>query len=251
MIEIEQSSKRGFAYGEDSFKTLKNVAGLKFRNEKHERAGLVNVWSFDIEEYKRTESSIDLLKIRNLRCSHGENFNFTTIHRLPQEGWEELIDCWSCHDNEFKGLLDLKVKPRSSGILVSNFYLMAGEKVLPECCKLRDKIFYNELICEFTAEQFIFKFFEEHFEMKNSIVLKVGEKSYEIKLFYRCVLIERSELCMSNEHDAFKVGYKETAKSKDDDSFIGDYFKSKIVNQLDKNSIKLSALGYTLSFIMQ
>ncbi|ELA42481.1 uncharacterized protein VICG_00580 [Vittaforma corneae ATCC 50505] len=251
MIEIEQSSKRGFAYGKESFELLKSVKRLKFQNEKYERTGSADIWSFDVEEYERIESSIDLLKISNLKCRHDVNFTFTTVHRLPQEGWEELIDCWSCHNSEFKGMLDLKIKPRKNGILVSNFYLIAGEKVLPECCKARTKMFYNELTCEFSVEQLIFKFFEEYFEMKNSIILKVDGKSYEIKLFYRCILIEKNDSFVFNEHDAFKVGYKETAKNNDEDSYIGDYFKIKIIDQLGRNSVKLSVLGYALSFITQ
>lgn len=250
MIEIEPESKRGFAYGKDAIRILEQTKGLKYSKAHYELVGPTGVWSFYAEEYREADKQVDLLEMKDLRCQHGKPICFTDIHRLPQEGWEELIGCWSCHNDEFKPLLDLKPRPRKNGILVSNFYLLADVSALPECCKSEEKVFYNKITGGFTTRQLIFKFFEEQFEMKSTIVLKIADKKYEIKQFYRCVVIEAGSR-NGITWNAFKVGFKETTKANDADGFIGEYFKNKILDQLISNSVDITVLGYVLSFISE
>lgn len=242
MIEIEPKSKRGFIYGEQSQPT---IDGLECRMEKWEKISGTKIQSFTFDDYERKpEPSINLLDMNNITCIHGSKIKFKSINRLPQDGWQELIDCWSCHDHEFKGMLDLKIKPREEGILVSNFYMIMDDKIIPECCGSRNKYFYNEIRCGFSDDELIYRFFQEFFEMKNSIVLKIKNVKYEIKLFYECILIQDKHV------NALKVGFRETTKANDDDLFIGDYFKDKILEILQRNSIKITLLGFELSFIV-
>jgi len=243
MIELELGTKSGFVYSEQPIEALAEVSGLKFKNLSYKKAGSTSIWSFDLVEYEAPNQQVDLLKITGLSCIHGHKIDFKEINRLPQEGWQELIGCWSCHDGEFKGLLNLKIKPRVGGILVSNFYLIADEGILPECCSARTKLFYNEIRGGLTAEQLIFKFFEEHFAMKSTVVLRLDEKRYEIKLFYRCILIK------DKAKEAFKVGFRETERTYDEDAHIGEHFKGLIVNELEANKLEVTALGFILSFI--
>lgn len=242
MIEIEPKSKRGFIYGEEHPQIMDK---LKCKIERYEKVSGSLIQSFTFEKYERDpDSSINLLDVKNLACIHGCKIEFKSVNRLPQDGWQELIDCWSCHDHEFKGMLDLKIRPRKEGVLVSNFYLIIDQGILPECCNSRNKYFYNEIKCGFSDDELVYKFFQEFFEMKNSLVLKVNDVKYEIKLFYECVLISNQPV------NALKVGFKETTKQNDDDLFIGEYFKNKIVEILQTNSIKVKLLGFELSFII-
>lgn len=245
MIELEMNTGRGFVYGKEKLQKLEAIPNLKFKNLNYEKTGECGIYSFDVESYPCPTDQIELQKMNGLRCIHGNEIDFKEIHRLPQEGWQELIDCWSCHDNEFKGMLDLRIKPRRGGILVSNFYLLADMDALPKCCKTKTKLFYNEISGGLTVAQLIFKFFEEHFETKSQIVLNLDGRKYEIKLFYRCILVRE------NERIAFKVGFRETDKPHDEDSYIGEYFKREMIKQLRDNEIGISAIGYMLSFITQ
>lgn len=243
MIEIEPHFKRGFVYGEASKQSLNNTKNLKYKIEKVETIQNIQIWTIEIIEFEPCKSSLDLLEISQLKCKHGEPFKHKTVHRLPQEGWQELIDCWSCHDHEFRSMLDLKMSPRIGGILVSNFYLIAHSDVIPECCRDDVKLFYDQISCSLSMNYFIYKFFEEYFAMKSTIVLLIEDKKYEIKLFYECNLIKETAA------QAFKVGFRESTKQNDADEFIGEYFKKRIFDQLIQNSIGLNLLGYRLSFI--
>lgn len=82
------SSKRGIAYGIESSEVLKTIEGLNYKRLNYEKAESMDIWSFDVEEYQRAQSSIVLLKIEILKCKYGENINFSSIYRLPQEGWQ-------------------------------------------------------------------------------------------------------------------------------------------------------------------
>ncbi|KAM0680810.1 hypothetical protein GINT2_001084 [Glugoides intestinalis] len=245
MIEIEQKSKRGFAYGELAFNTL-NSLPINYIIEKCEIVRDCKIWSFSVQNYEKDSKQVDLHNISNVKCTHGNNIVFKTVHRLPQDSWQELIDCWSCHNNEFKEMLNLKISPRPGGILLSNFYLLANQDTLPECCKGESKFFYNEIKCVFSDSLFIYKFFEEHFEAKSTLVLRIEDKNYEIKLFYSCVLC-KADSC--DIVDAFKVGFKITDKNNDNDSSVGEYFKNQIFTSLKNNSLKIAILDYEVSFI--
>lgn len=243
MIEIELSSQRGYAYGENSKEELENNQFFRSKITKIEKIQDVLIYTFDFWEFENQKCNLDILDISDIKCKHGHSIAQKSTHRLPQEGWQELIDCWSCHNHEFNSMLDLKIAPRPGGILLSNFYLIAHPQLLPTCCNSNTKIFYNDIISSLSNSFFIYKFFEEYFAMKSTIVMSIENKKYEIKLFYWCNMIKEKK------SPAFKVGFRESTKQSDSDSFIGDFFKKAILNQLIENSIGIKLLDYTLSFI--
>lgn len=243
MIELEFESKRGFIYGDESMKKLLKIPDLKYKILKSERIQNITVSTFEILKFESLQCTRDLLEISEIKCKHGVSINQKSTHRLPQEGWQELIDCWSCHDHEFNSMLDLKIKPRLGGILLSNFYMIADPQLIPKCCFTENKIFYNEITSSLSHNFYIYKFFEEYFAMKSIIVLSLEDKKYEIKLFYWCNLIKK------DNSPAFKVGFRESDRQNDEDTFIGEFFKKLILNQLKENAIGITLLKYNLSFI--
>jgi hypothetical protein len=249
MIEIQDGFKRGFAYGDDSKNQLDEIKSLIYKIEKVEIVQNVRIWAFEVLEFECMKKNQDLLDISQIKCAHGNSYEYQTVNRLPQEGWQELIDCWSCHDHEFKSMLDIKINPREKGILISNFYLIGHADALPKCCSKNTKVFYNEIACSFSNKFIIYNFFEEYFDMKNSVVLLIGATKYEIKLFYPCSLINDCDKNKRRNSLAFKVGFKESNKQNDKDDFIGDFFKQQILDQLNENSIGLNLLGFKLTFI--
>lgn len=226
MLDFDISSKLGFIYGKEAMENFKKSNIISFKIDKLETIDDMQIYTIAVLSYSLTPFKFELCKITDLKCLHGLKLNFATVNRLPQEGWQELIDCWSCHDNEFKSMLELDMKPRKNGILASNFYIIASDNVLPNCCKAKVRCFYNELIHNYSDNMFIFKFFEEYFFHKSSIVLKNSGLIYEIKLFYRCGVVHNN-ICK----EAFKVGYKISEKPEDEDSYIGEYFKNMIFKE--------------------
>lgn len=245
MIEVDLETDRGFAYGTDSLELLKRHPYEGYKIERVERLSGVSVYTVVIPGVSVEKQDFSLIRLGEISCRHGEKINYKSINRLPQEGWQELIDCWSCHNNEFQSMLNLKMRPRQMGILTSNFYLVAHEGMLPPCCCRETKIFYNDFIIKYSHRNFIYKFFEEYFESKNCIVLEHGGKNREIKYFYKCVLIS-GEAC-----DAIKVGVRETDKPCTCDEFINGFFRNKIFEEISENAIDIQVLKYEISFIKQ
>lgn len=244
MIEIELLSKKGFIYDSKNIELLNRFEDVKYKITNIEYRNNVEILTIDVFDMDTMVKEVDLLKIKDLKCKHGKLFDIKTIHRLPQEGWEELIDCWSCHDSEFKSMLDLKMTPRENGILVSNFYFIAHKNIVPSCCFPQVRYFFNETTSSLSNSMLVYKYFEEHFMMKNFLVLNLDGKYFEIKIFYKCVVVQ------DTQYLAFKVGFKETTKIVEEDTHIGAFFKNEIMKHLNENSLKIPLLGYELSFII-
>lgn len=244
MLEINESSLRGFVYTENYYNKLKEMNIFDLLIEKEEIINNTKIYTIIIKNKIKTNfQSFNLKDIKTIKCSHGEEFDFKFINKLPQEGWQELIDCWSCHNCEFKSMLDLKIKPRKNGILVSNFYLLADENAIPSCCKNIAKFSYENLKFDFSDSLFIYNFFEEYFFGKNSLIFQFKNKNYEIKLFYKCLLF------IKDFEKSLKIGIKITEKIPDFDVFIPDYYKEKIIENINANKINVLILGYEISFI--
>lgn len=244
MIEIVPESSLGFVYGDSSFETLESNSTLEYKLERIEKVNEINVYTLKISKYEVAQHSLDFAEFAEIKCIHGNEFEVLKINRLPQEGWQELIDCWSCHDQEFKSMLELKIKPRKKGVLISHFYLIADNDALPACCKGISKFFYNDVIHKFSNALLIYKFFEDFFFNKNCLVLNYGNEIIEIKLFYKCEIILKSKGI-----EAFKIGFKKSAKEPDEDSFIGEFFKNLIYDQVKKYQIDVKIMNYRVSFI--
>lgn len=186
-------------------------------------------------------------------CRHGNIIEYKSLNSLPSEGWEELIECWSCHNNEFKSMLDLKIKPRPKGILLSHLYFLLNNEDLPDCCSNNSnsvrKIFINEVDVEgFTDQFFLFKFLKDHFKMNSYFIYSFKNKTYEMTYFYKCTiyLVENGELKLFN---ALKVGVKETNKKMKDSKNINDYFVKLLYTKMVKTGIQI--LDYDVGFVLE
>lgn len=243
MIEIEIDSNRGFVYGSKSMDLFKKYPQISYKIERTETISGISLFTIFITGLIIPENRNFFNTPGEIYCKHGKQLKYTSINRLPSEGWEELLDCWSCHNNEFKTMLDLKIKPRINGILISNFYLIAHPGLFSDCCLNSSRIFYNDLKISFSDSALIYTFFTEYFQSKNSITLEWKQKTYEIKLFYNCILIDDG-VC-----NAIKVGIKESDKLSSGNDFANEYFIDKIFNMLYGNKVCISVLGYDLTFI--
>lgn len=244
MIEVDSESDRAFAYGNDALEILHGRTEIKWSVERTETIAGLCIHTIKMHGHPMPQAALSLLDPGEVACPHGNRIEYASVNRLPQEGWQELIDCWSCHSNEFRSMLDWQIRPRAGGLLTSNFYLIAHEASLPGCCAGRARLFYHELGMRYSARNFIYKFFEEYFQSKNSIVLESKGQRHEIKFFYRCVILERKTAVA-----AIKIGVRETEKTCCEDAFVGEYYKDKIMEEIADNSIGVETIGYALSFI--
>lgn len=244
MLEIINNLKRGFIYGKEFYEKLKESNLFEFIEERSEEINGFEIYSVIFYQTINLDPfSFNLCNLGNVKCKHGSKLNYLSNNRLPQEGWEELIDSWSCHNSEFKSMLDLKIKTRKDGILTSNFYLLANDTVLPDCCKATEKFFFNELIMERSNLEFIFYFFEEYFLHRSFLVLEYQNKSYEIKLFYNCILFD-IEL-----RNAMKLGVKETIRKGDISDQINAFYIELIMKTLQNNKINIKSMGYDITYL--
>lgn len=249
MVEIETESLSGFAYGDASLSLLTIHGGLKYRIELSDcLASSATIYKLSFHSFPSTLQSLDLTRLGEILCEHGNAVNYKALNRLPQDGWQELIDCWSCHKSEFRSMLDLTARPREHGILVSNFFILPHDSVLPPCCKGKQKLYYNTIKTAYTTDQFIYVFFEEYFTNKNSIVIRDGpDRACEVRFFYKCLL-------MSSAHPeasaALKIGIRETEQLPIPEETVNDFYSSEIMARIRSNIIPdIEILGCRLSFI--
>lgn len=215
LVEISKDLKTGYLYTNKEI-NIDNIICT-------EKINSLYIYKFKNQNFNVKNNSF---KIESL-FSEYEHAN-----KLPEDGWQELIDYWSCHNSEFRSVLDLKMRPRKNGVLYSYFYFIKDRK-----------IFYNELFDEEICDKIIFNFFENHFVNNNSFVFFCG-CNIEVKFFNVVYLEENDGL-----KKAFKVGYKETKKIPKYSDAINEYFSKMILNRLVENKLDIEILGYKLSFI--
>lgn len=247
MIEIEIESGRGFGYGTESLKEYPNI---KYEVERSEVVNGYFIYTLKIFGEVNADVNFNYQNLGKIYCEHGNEIKYTSANRLPSEGWEELIDCWSCHSNEFKEVLKLKKKVRKGGILVGSFYCIPDSGIMPECCRGHKKLYFDKIKSRFSVNNFIFGFLEEYFTNRNIFVVEGsnGEK-YSVKFFYKCVLLKEGKQII-----AIKVGvrksYNDEVKNDDGkEEFINESFRMAMIELLNKNMLSIEALGYKLSFI--
>ncbi|KAF9764826.1 hypothetical protein NGRA_0244 [Nosema granulosis] len=249
MLEVIENGD-GFLYGDSdvygqyiNFITLstENVNGVLVKsisNISHKSTPLLN--SHPHKNYK-------------FKCQHGIDIEYASINTLPSEGWEELIECWSCHNNEFKSMLDLTIKPRPKGILLSHLYIILNDNDMPECCtegtRVPRKVFMNEINVEgFSNQVFLYKFLLEHFKMNSHFLYTLDNKVYELTCFYKCTvfIFVNGEFC---GYKAIKVGVKETEKKMKEKNSINEYFIRLIHTSMMRAEIEI--LGYDIGFFLE
>lgn len=60
-------------------------------------------------------------------------------NKLPKEDWKELLDCWSCHNNEFGGYGQREILYRDNEVYVGTSYVVFGSGLLSrESCACTD-----------------------------------------------------------------------------------------------------------------
>ncbi|KMV65200.1 hypothetical protein M970_100400 [Encephalitozoon cuniculi EcunIII-L] len=258
MLELPSNSRKGFLYlmdgeGLGAFKDHVGLDSLYMEDHGRVRIVTVNVledkllWS-DGEGARETLPD-------GFRCLHGNEILHRSMNRLPQEGWEELIDCWSCHNCEFKTMLGLTPRPREGGLLLSDFFLLINDADLPGCCRRNDssirKLFYNEVLpngC--THEDLAYSYLNAYFRDKNVLLLEVNQARYEIRHFYRAVLITVENRALSRK-EAMKVGIKNTDKITESSESINEFYSKLIYDLVMSGTIDITALGYRISFVTE
>ncbi|KAL6122814.1 hypothetical protein NUSPORA_00072 [Nucleospora cyclopteri] len=199
---------------------------------------------FQVKNYKRAE-------IGKIECKHGKDMEITRFNQLPNEGWEELVDCWSCHKNEFKSLKLEKIKIVKNRVLLGDFFCYLPVENIPDCCiKITGQfennlnpIFYNQLEINQSDESVIFAALHNFFINSYKYYIKIENKNYEIRYFYSCKLIKEKD-----EYLALKIGFKE---SKEYQSFlkINEYYENAIYKMILKNTLGIEENGYFFSYI--
>ncbi|KAI5174471.1 hypothetical protein PAEPH01_2083 [Pancytospora epiphaga] len=247
MIEINSETKRGFAYGTEAVKLLEKICGnTGYVTDRIEKIESTLVYIISGIDFKlECPREVSLLNIGPICCLHGTPINYQSINRLPHDGWEELIDCWSCHKGEFKSMVNLEIKPRKGGILVSDFYMIADKGVIPSCCGGVSKIYYNNLIINYSAQTLLYLFFNDYFQSKSLLVIEQDGVTYEIKYFYNCLLLSDAI------RRAIKVGIKITDKNADTERFLNTFYIDQIIKELTSTATNTKVLGYDLAFIRE
>ena len=258
MLEIPAGTKRGFLYAKDDsiLQIFRDRLDIEFLyTEAHEDIKVVAV-KVSEESFLWTDDE-DVIHNASytLKCIHGIQIAYGSINTLPQEGWEELVDCWSCHNCEFKTMLDLKPRPRKEGVLVSDFFLLINDVDLPECCKKNTacirKLFYNEVVLDGVSDAaIIYSYLNTYFKSNASLFLEANHKKYEIRCFYKATLISANDNSIEKK-ESIKVGIKETHKRFDSGKNINRFYSEAIYNTIMSNKIDISMLGYCISFIIK
>lgn len=256
MLELPPDTRKGFLYltNDEVFSTFKGLKGLDFlymENQEEVKIMAVSIlensllWSEDSEAEEALPNAF--------RCLHGNEMIHKSLNRLPQEGWEELIDCWSCHNCEFRTMLNLSPRPREGGLLLSDFFFLINDSDLPRCCRNNDssvrKLFYNEVLqhgC--THEALVYSYLGSYFQNRNLLLLEVNQTRYEIRYFYKTMVItiENKSLC---KREAMKVGIKETSKPVEKNESINEFYSKLIYGTVVSAAIGATALGYRISLV--
>lgn len=206
------------------------------------------------ERSMRTKTSLNTC-VLSIRCIHGASFQIGASKSLPPEGWEELLDCWTCCQSENNVLLGKKMVVRSGCAFTSDFYFYTGSSAVPGCCRKAlgcgaepCKIFYNTIVWDVQDTALVFEYFSSFFERKNIFLFDHRDTRYEVKFFFKTTLCTKDYNIILAK-DALKVGIKETAKTIYDKGHVNRYFIDRIYDILMKNSIGVEICGYKMSFV--
>lgn len=184
--------------------------------------------------------------------------------RLPSDGWEELVDMWSCHDREFAHLTEQKMTPRKEGVLYSTLYLITESEKAPECFISKNpkkeitettcKIFYNEISHAIPDEYFLFHYLYDIFQTKQEIKIRATEE-YTIRLIdteytYRGEITYNPPVVLS-----LKIAYTKSTVPEEDiienqpNTKINGYFTKSLIDIIEKNKINIQINSRQVSFI--
>ncbi|KAL0265972.1 UNVERIFIED_CONTAM: hypothetical protein PYX00_011689 [Menopon gallinae] len=193
--------------------------------------------------------------VLSMKCIHGASFRIGASKSLPPEGWEELLDCWTCCQSENNVLLGKKMVLKDGCAFTSDFYFYTLGSAVPGCCKNAlgygtepCKIFYDAIVWDVPDTELVFDYLSSFFERKNVFLLEHGGTRYEVKFFFRTTLCTKENGRLL-ARDALKVGIKETARAFHDRCHVNRYFMDRIHDTLVRNSIDIEICGYRVSFV--
>lgn len=258
MCEYASSVNRMYIYYADSFSDAKEY--LCLGSMTRENIGDFSVYTgvplYMPERCTRTKLNLNAL-ILTIRCIHGASFQIDSSKSFPREGWEELLDCWTCCQSENNVLLGRKMFIRDQCAFTSDFYFYTESCTVPVCCKKSlgcvngpCKIFYNAIVWNVQDTALIFEYFWLFFERKSVFLFEHRSTKYEVKFFFKTTLCTRENNRIT-ARDALKVGMKETARTFCDKEHVNRYFMDKIYDILVRNNIGIEICGYKMSFITQ
>lgn len=169
------------------------------------------------------------------------------LHRLPSEGWEEMVDAWSCHSREFEHLAQKPLRPRKTGVLFHPLYFLIGTDRSPACLKhkkLQDpmQVFYNEVTLGVPDECLLFHYLYEIFQAKrkHEINGQIELVCLEITQVYKGPISSLKK--MPNPVTALKLAYKKKAQATEqasttrDSASLNAHFAESLLRILNSNS---------------
>ncbi|KAI5171974.1 hypothetical protein NEFER03_1239 [Nematocida sp. LUAm3] len=205
-------------------------------------------------------------RLRKITCLCGcREVENQSVLRMPSDGWEELVDMWSCHNREFEHLLEKKLAPRENGVLYSPLCLYIDRERAPSCLQEKDEIcqiFYNELKLDASDESLLFYYLYEKFQTEKRIVIQ-GDCTYTLKMLEVTNMSRGSlkeALCSSSIRLALKIVFvKEyesshqhmTSERLQEKKSINEYYSKRLIEILKRNNVSFSSKGESISFVMQ
>lgn len=87
-------------------------------------------FALDLSNLTIKDSPIDTTA-NPVACSDAKQALFTRFRNLPNEGWEELVDCWVCHSEDYTPQFSKLFCPNPYTLLVGANYLLINISRLP------------------------------------------------------------------------------------------------------------------------
>lgn len=207
------------------------------------------------------------LKVISCLCGCSKK-EVKSILRLPSDGWEELVDMWSCHNREFSHLTEQEMRPKKEGVLYSTLYLTAEVEKAPDCLvkkyqKIESdklpymemmKIFYNEVSTGLPDEYFLFHYLYDIFQTRQEILLE-GEYFYSVRLIdvtytYEGEPVDNPLLLLTLKVLYKKITAPENRKTPEKkDENINHYYTNKLIQIIEKNRLNIEIKDRKISFI--
>lgn len=220
-----------------------------------------------------------------IECMCGcSRINNSKVLRLPSEGWEELVDMWSCHDREFKHLSKKELAPKKNSIMYSTLYLTIKKDRVPLCIKEDKKennneymqIFYNEIKISISDEMFLFHYLYDLFQTQKTMNITESKKEvvYTLSLFeivHACkaninpnILQQAPVLALKIFFHTNKISNKISDTKQSDNipntkqkeeisrnTSINEYYKDKLIEIIEKNTTGTKIDKNIVSFIFR
>ncbi|EHY65811.1 hypothetical protein NERG_01418 [Nematocida ausubeli] len=209
------------------------------------------------------ENMVRLLKtvVCPCRCTAVEN---ESVLRLPADGWEELIDMWSCHCREFAHLAEQDIKPKKNGVLYSTLYLVIENERVPKCIRssmecgkkndqqMYTKVFYNQITTGMPDEYFLFYYLYDALQTRQEIEVVGEHRTYNIRLLDITYIYHGETTDSPIFNLSLKLAYKEVPSDKNQQAslpYINKYYTETLISLLHKNRISIEMNKRTVSFI--